>query len=113
MGNTWNYNLMDLLSNARLGKKEELNEFLKKYSPFAVANEDCSALLVLRRFKVQYWKDERRVLGCAPEDEHFQWGIAVNIRDKDGGWRQCDLTTKKNMNLIERNFVILRFKNVT
>jgi len=27
--------------------------------------------------------------------------------------RQCYLTAKKNMNLFERNFVILRFKNVT
>lgn len=94
---------MDLLENARLGNKGELNGFLKTYSPFAVANEDCSILLVLRHFKVQYWKDERRVLNCAPEDEHFQWGITVNMRDNDGG---CE----SNIYLPNQNYTGLKIQ---
>lgn len=76
---------MDLLKNARLGDKNELNSFLKTYAPLAVANEDCSVLLLYRHFKVQYWNDERRVLNCHPEDEHFQCGITIVTSSEDGG----------------------------
>jgi len=103
MKDTWNFNLMDLLENARLGKKEELNELLENYSPFAAVNEDCSTLLVLRRFKVQYWKDERRVLNCQPDDEHFQWGITISTSADDGG-------TESNVYLPNQNYMGLKIQ---
>lgn len=94
---------MDLLENARFGKKGKLNEFLAKFSPFAAANENCSTLLVLRHFKVQYWKDERRVLDCPPDDEHFQWGITIATADDDGG-------TESNVYLPNQNYTGLKIQ---
>ena len=91
---------MDLLSNARLGNKGDLNKFLKKYSPFAVANEDYSTLLVLRHFKVQYWKDERRVLNCSPDDEHFQWGITI-VTSADNGSCESNVYLPNSQNYTE------------
>ena len=104
MKSTWNYKLMDLLENARLGKRKQLDEFLKEYSPFAVANENCSTLLVLRHFKVQYCKNERRVLNCSTKDEHFQWGITIATSDNNGG---CE----SNVYLPNQNYTGLKIQD--
>lgn len=77
MKETWNYDPMNLLENARLGNKSELKDFLKLYSNITFVNEDYSVLIIFRQFKVQYWNDERRVLNCHPEDENCQYGITV------------------------------------
>ncbi|WP_131368674.1 DUF2262 domain-containing protein [Chryseobacterium luteum] len=83
MKETWNFKLMDLLKNARLGNTKELNQFLEKYSPFAAANENYSALLLLRNFQVEHWNDERRILNSHPEGENFQWGITIARSSED------------------------------
>ena len=49
MKETWNYKPMNLLKNARLGNKTELNDFLKLYSNLAFVNEDFSVLLIFRQ----------------------------------------------------------------
>lgn len=84
MKETWNYKLMDLLAKARLGNRDELNDFVQKYSSIAVVNEDYSILLLLRHFHVQYWQDERRILNCHPETKHFQWGITIVTANDNG-----------------------------
>ena len=83
MKETWNFKLMDLLKNARLGNTKELNLFLEKYAPFAVANEDYSVLLLLRNFNVEHWNDERRVLNSYPEGKNFQCGITIVRSSED------------------------------
>lgn len=83
MKETWNYKPMNLLKNARLGNKTELNDFLKLYSNLTFVNEDFSLLLIFRQFNVQYWNDERRVLNCHPEDENYQYGITIARCDEE------------------------------
>jgi len=100
MENTWNYKLIDLLKNARLGSKDELNKFIKTHSPLAVVNNDFSVLLLFRHFKVQYWNDERRVLNCSPNDENFQKGITIVTSSDDGG-SQSNVNLPNNLNYKE------------
>jgi hypothetical protein len=99
MKDTWNYDLMDVLKQARLGNSTELNELVKKHSPFAVANENFTTLLVLRHFQVQFWQEERRVLNCKPEDENFQWGITITTSSENGG-SQSNVYIPNNQNYI-------------
>ncbi len=83
MKETWNFKLMDLLKNARLGNTKEINLLLEKYVPFAAANEDYSALLLFRNFNVEHWNDERRVLNSPPEGEYFQCGSTIVRSSED------------------------------
>lgn len=85
MNETWNYDLMDILIQARLGNSIKLNELVKKHSPFLVANENYTSLLVFRAFEVQLWQDERRVMNCKPQDENFQLGITITTSSESGG----------------------------
>ena len=85
MKETWNYDLMDLLEDAKLENNKELKIFLSKYSPLAVTNEDLSVLLLFRHFNVSFWNKERRVTNCHPENEDFQCGITIVRLDDDGG----------------------------
>ena len=82
MKETWNYKPMNLLKDARLGNKTELNDFLKLFSNLTFVNEDFSVLLIFRQFKVQYG-NERRVLNCHPEDENHQYGITIARCDEE------------------------------
>ena len=83
MKETWNYKPMNLLKNASLGNKTELNDFLKLFSNLTFVNEDFSVLLIFRQFKVQYWNEERRVLNCHPENENYQNGITIARCDEE------------------------------
>lgn len=74
---------MNLLKNARLGNKTELNDFLKLFSNLTFVNEDFSVLLLFRQFKVLHWNEERRVLNCHPEDENYQYGITIARCDEE------------------------------
>ena len=95
---------MEILKEARLGHPKELHLFLNQYSPLAAANEDYSILLILRHFKVQFWKDERRVLNCHPIDEHYQWGITIATSSEDGGsQRNIYLPNELNYNSLKIN----------
>lgn len=97
MEKTWNFKLMDLLKNARLGNTKELNLFLEKYAPFAVANENYSALLLFRNFKVEHWNDERRVLNSYPESEDFQYGITI-VRSSEDISSESNIYLPNNLN---------------
>jgi len=83
MKETWNYKPINLLKNARLGNKIELNNFLKLFSNLTFVNDDFSVLLIFRQFKVQHWNEERRVLNCHPEDENYQYGITIARCDEE------------------------------
>lgn len=85
MQETWNYDLMDLLEDARLDDSKELKYFISKYSPLAATNEDLSVLLLFRHFNVSFWNEERRITNCHPENEDFQSGITIVQLDDDGG----------------------------
>lgn len=85
MKNTWNYDLMDLLDDARTGKPQELKAFIEKYSPLAAVNEEYSALLLFRHFHADFDENEIRVLNCYPDGEHFLPGITIVTSDEDGG----------------------------
>ena len=74
---------MNLLKNARLGNKTELNDFLKLFSNLTFVNEDFSVLLLFRQFKVLHWNEERRVLNGHPEDENYQYGITIARCDEE------------------------------
>lgn len=85
LNETWNYELMDMLDQARQGNTAELDDFIGKFSPYAAVNTDYSALLVLRTFEVSYWEGERSVLNGPPKNEDCQWGITIATCDDDGG----------------------------
>ena len=85
MNETWDSDLMDMLKEAKMGNTAIVDDFVAQYHPFAVHNEDYTYLLVLREFKVQLFKDERRVLNARPEDEHIQKGITITRAFEDGG----------------------------
>ena len=55
MKETWNYNLMDLLQQAKSGDSNKLIDFLNKFPTLAIANDDYTVLVVLRHFNVHYW----------------------------------------------------------
>lgn len=85
MKNTWNYDLMDLLDDARTGKPQELKAFIEKYSPLTAVNEEYSVLLLFRHFHADFEENEIRVLNCYPDGEHFLPGITIVTSDEDGG----------------------------
>lgn len=99
MNDTWSHNLMDILTQARLGNSTELNDFVANNFSFAVTNNDYTILLVLRHFEVQFWQDERRVLNCKPEDENFQWGITITT-SSESGETQSNIYLPNNENYI-------------
>ena len=101
MKETWNYDLMDLLEDAKLEDNKELKNFLSKYSPLAVVNEDLSVLLLFRHFNVSFWNKERRVTNCHPEKEDFQCGITIVRLDDDGSSMESNVYLPNNLNYKE------------
>jgi hypothetical protein len=85
MKDSWNFDLMNILKQARLENASELNVLLNQYSPLAVANEDYTVLLILRHFEVSFWKDKRSVLNCHPQGAYFQCGITITTSNEDAG----------------------------
>ncbi|MCU0444289.1 MAG: DUF2262 domain-containing protein [Microscillaceae bacterium] len=69
-------NLMSVLREAKNGQKQNLDDFLKVY-PLATINQDYSILLIIRPYKVQLWKNERRILNGKPDNENSQMGLAI------------------------------------
>lgn len=100
MKNTWNYDLMDLLQNARLGNSKELNSFLEKYAPLAVANGDCSVLLLFRHFEANFKKNDISVFNCHPEKENFQCGITI-VTSSEKGDSQSNIFLPNHFNYKE------------
>ena len=96
MNQTWDSDLMVMLKEAKMGDRATIDAFAKQYHPFAVHNEDYSYLLVFREFKVQLFKDERRVLNARPEDEHVQKGITIVRVFEDGGGSQRNIYLPNN-----------------
>jgi hypothetical protein len=82
---TWNYNLMDMLKQARLGRPKEMRDFLMQFAPFAAVNDDFTILLILRTFQVSMLGNKRKILNGYPIDEKFQWGITIVKSSANGG----------------------------
>lgn len=76
---------MDLLRQANMGQTAPLADFLSRFAPLAVTNDDYSALLVLRRFDAAPSQDKRRVLNCRPGGPDFQPGITITTFADTGG----------------------------
>jgi hypothetical protein len=85
MKDSWDYDLLEILDQAKLGNSVEVDKFINKYSPFAVVNESNTVLLLLRQFHVTFWEGERNVLNCQPDNENFQWGITIITSEENGG----------------------------
>lgn len=83
MKETWNFDLIDLLSDAQNGNVDPLHAFIKQFSPLAAVNETNTTLIVLRPFKVSFFRDERKVLNCAPDSGSVQQGITIT-RSSEG-----------------------------
>ncbi len=77
---------------AQTGNNTEIDLFTDKYA-LSCVNADYSLLIILRKFHVQFWRDDRRILNREQgtynnkpsQDE--QWGITVsmyNIKDETG-----------------------------
>src|SRR6187431_788796 len=99
MKHTWDYELIDLLKNAKDGSTKELKLFLQRYSPLSVVNEDYSVLLLFRYFQANYTQNEISVLNCHPKDKDFQCGITIVTFSKDGG-SQSNIYLPNNFNYI-------------
>ncbi len=81
----WEFeDLMEVLESAREGDRTQLSQLLKA-NPFATVNNNCTNLLVLRKFQVRYWEGARSVFNAAPDDKNFQWGITMVTASEDGG----------------------------
>jgi hypothetical protein len=85
MDDTWNYDLLDLLRQARAGQLAPLTDFLSRFAPLAATNAGHSALLVLRRFAAAPSQDKRQVLNCRPSGPDFQPGITIATCFDTGG----------------------------
>lgn len=77
MKGTWNYDLMNLLREAKLGNQSALQSYLTKFKPFTVANADNSLLLTLRHFDVELSGLQKRIFNFYPAGNNFQWGISI------------------------------------
>lgn len=97
MKETWNYDLVNLLENAKLEDNEELDNFISKYSLLAVTNEDLTILLLFRHFNVSFWNEERRITNCHPEKEDFQCGITIVRVDDDGSSIKSNIYLPNNL----------------
>ena len=75
--NTWNYNLMEMIEQARSGDFTTLNSHIREFAPLAAVNADNSILLTLRKFDSKINGGKISVLNCAPEGENYQWGITI------------------------------------
>lgn len=85
MKDTWDYNLMDLLRQARLGEAAGLSAFVQRYAPFAVVSADYGLLLVLRQFDASAEPENRMVLNCQSKSIDFQYGITITAASAAGG----------------------------
>lgn len=74
---TWNYDQMQILKEARLGDSKNLNSYLEKFSPLVAANDDYSVLLTLRQFDISQNENQKTVLNAPANHEDFQWGITI------------------------------------
>lgn len=78
------------LSDAQNGNSTALDNFMANY-PLCVVKPDYSQAFILRKFHVQIWKDERRVLNCEPDtyvgtkSDDEQWGITLANYDNATG----------------------------
>ena len=101
MEETWNYNLMDLLQQAKSGDSNKLIDFLNKFPTLAIANDDYTVLVVLRHFNVHYWgENNRMVTNVHPETEDFHWGIVLVTADDDGSGSSSNICLPNNRNYI-------------
>ena len=74
---TWNFDQMRILREARLGDSKNLKSYLEKFSPLAAANDDYSVLLTLRQFDISQNENQKTVLNAPANHEDFQWGISI------------------------------------
>ncbi|MDR3057215.1 MAG: DUF2262 domain-containing protein [Prevotella sp.] len=78
------------LNDAQSENSKELDSLVANY-PLCAVKSDYSQAIILRRFHVQIWKDERRVLNCEPDtyagskSNDEQWGITLANYDKTTG----------------------------
>lgn len=108
------------LSDAQNGNSTALDNFMDNY-PLCAVKSDYSQAIILRRFHVQIWKDERRVLNCEPDtyagskSDDEQWGITLVNYDKTTGsgseGSKCIPNYKYTTIIINDNSITLKWKN--
>ena len=105
MKETWNYDLLELLQQAKAGDSSKLKDFLNKFPTLAAANEDYTVLVLLRHFNVHYWENNRIVTNIHPETEDFHWGIVLVTSNIDGSGSSSNICLPNN-----RNYTGLKIK---
>lgn len=94
---------MQVLENAHGGNSKEIDDFIAGY-PLCAVKPDYSQAIILRKFHVQLWKDERRILNCEPDtyagskSDEEQWGLTwvnYNSSDKSGSERSMCIPNYK------------------
>ena len=94
---TWNYNLLEILEQARCGDPSILNDYLNEFAPFTAVNATNSILLTLRKFHSQTTDGKQTVLNCHPEGDSFQYGVTIT-RSSDLGNAQNNIFLPQNQN---------------
>lgn len=97
LSDTWNFNPISLLQDARLGDSTNLNSYLKDFALFASTNDDNSVLLTLRPFDLNENEGQREVLNCLPVAKDFQWGITITTISKSAN-AQYNILLPNNRN---------------
>ncbi len=97
LGNTWNYNLMEMLEQARSGNSTTLNRYFSELAPLAAVNADNSIMVTLRKFQSKIIDGKISVLNCVPEGENYQWGVTITT-SSDSGSTQYNILLPNNRN---------------
>ncbi len=95
--NAWNYNLSEMLEQARCGDSTILIKYLNEFAPLAAVNTENSILLLLRQFDLSINDGKQTVLNCHPNGENFQWGITITT-SSDSANTQKNIFLPKNKN---------------
>lgn len=93
---TWNYNLMEMLEQARNGNPSNLNEYLNEFAPLVAVNTTNSVLLTLRKFDSQNLDGKQTVRNCPPAGENFQYGVTITRVSDQGNSQNIIILPKNN-----------------
>lgn len=77
--------LLSIFEDIKSGQMPDtLKKFLEEYR-LATITSDLSTLIIIRKYRVQYWNQERRVLPVAPNTNDYHWGIGI-MEFKENGY---------------------------
>lgn len=82
----WEINdlMMALKSTIKTPEDAVLKQFCSDYRP--LCSLAAYQFIILRRFKVNYWQEERRIMNAVPEvDSETQWGMTIVNHDGSTG----------------------------